>query len=369
MKFTCLIENLKRGVAISEKVTNQNLTLPVLSNILLTTDNNKLKISATDLELGLNYYVPGKVEEKGSILIPSRIFVSVISNFKGDKINLETDGNKLIIKTDKSDLVIQGGNEDEFPIIPSIDCVQFIEINSKDLELILTQVVRSAGAGLSKPELNSVYCYQADKELFFVSTDTFRLSEKRLNKTQYKENITEKIVSIIPIKTAMEVLKIIQGMESSSVKIFINTNQIFFDFGNANLISRLIEGEYIQYKNIIPTSFETEGTFDKKELVDAVKLVSLFSSKVNDIFVEIDTKTKEIIIKSQEVTVGQGVYKISGDVKGKDVVMSFNYRYLLDGLDSLSGNQVFMGFNQDRPVLLKSTEDESYIYITAPIKI
>jgi DNA polymerase-3 subunit beta len=369
MKFTCLIENLKKGVVISEKITNQNLTLPVLSNILLTADGNKLKISATDLELGLNYFVPGKVDEKGSILIPSRIFNSVISNFKGDKINLETNGNKLIIKTDQSDLVIQGGNEEEFPIIPSMDSIQFIEMNNKDLEIILNQVIRSAGAGLSKPELNSVYCYQENKELFFVSTDTFRLSEKRLNKNQYKENISEKIVSIMPIKTAQEVLKIIQGLESGSMKIFINTNQIFFDFGNANLISRLIEGEYIQYKNIIPTNFETEGMFDKKELVDAIRLVSLFSSKVNDIFVEIDTKSKELIIKSQEVSVGQGVYKISGDVSGKDVVMSFNYRYLLDGLESLQGNKVFMGFNQDRPVLLRSSDDESYIYITAPIKI
>jgi len=369
MKFTCLIENLKKGVAISEKITNQNLTLPVLANILLTADDNKLKISATDLELGLNYYVAGKVEEKGSVLIPARIFTSVISNFKGDKITLETDGNKLIIKTDNSDLVIQGGNEDDFPIIPSIDCVQFIELNSKDLEIILTQVVRSAGSGLSKPELNSVYCYQENKELFFVSTDTFRLSEKKLNKNQYKENITDKITSIIPIKTALEVLKIIQGMESSNVKIFINTNQIFFDFGCANLISRLIEGEYIQYKNIIPVNFETEGIFDKRELMDAIKLVSLFSSKVNDIFVEVNTKEKVIIIKSQEISVGKGEFKINGEVKGKDATMSFNYRYLLDGLDSLAGNRVFMGFNQDRPVLLKNIDEENFIYITAPIKI
>ena len=187
MKFTCLIENLKKGISISEKITSQNITLPILSYILLTTDTNKLKISATDLELGLNYFIPGKVEEKGSVLIPSRIFANIINNFEGDKITLEVQDNKLTIQNDKTHLVIQGGSEEEFPIIPNIDAAQFIEINSKDLLISLNQVLRSAGAGLSKPELNSVYCYQQDKDLYFVTTDTFRLSEKKILKNKYQE--------------------------------------------------------------------------------------------------------------------------------------------------------------------------------------
>ena len=171
MKFTCLIENFKKGVSVSEKITSLNLSLPILNNILLTTtSNNKLQISATDLEIGLNFLVSGKVEEKGSILIPSRLLANLLNNLKDEKITLETKDNTLKIQTKNSEFTIQGANQEEYPIIPQIDSLQYFEINSKLLESSLIKLVKSAGAGLSRPELNSVYLYQKNND-FFQSID------------------------------------------------------------------------------------------------------------------------------------------------------------------------------------------------------
>ncbi|HRZ29790.1 MAG TPA: DNA polymerase III subunit beta, partial [Candidatus Paceibacterota bacterium] len=288
MKFTCLTSNLKKALNVCEKITNRNLSLPILNNILIKTFKNQLQLVSTDLELGLNYFVNGEVIEEGEIIIPAKLLLGLISNLKEEKITLETKKDKLYIQTKDFDLNIQGFDSTDFPIIPKIKSEDYLEIESQEFLKTLSQVIKSANAGFNKPELNSVYFHYNKENMFFVSTDSFRLSEKQLNKSSYKFNGDQEIKMIVPIKTINEVMLILQNFEdiNDKVKVFFSNNQIFFDFGSVNLISRLIEGEFPNYKNIIPKNFQTKIQIDKNNLIESIKLISLLSSQIKDINIQ-----------------------------------------------------------------------------------
>lgn len=371
MKFTCLTTNLKRGIGISEKITNKNLSLPILNNILIKTNKNKLQIMATDLEIGLNYFVLGEIKEEGSLLVPSRMLIGLLNNLKEEKITLETKGDKLYIQTKDFDLNIQGFPSEEFPIIPSIESDNYIEIDSSVLLQTFNQVVKSASAGFNKPELSSVYITIDDGNLLFVSTDSFRLSEKKVGQNHFKINGKKDIKLIIPSKTIAEIIKILQNVDDVDVKtkIYYSNNQVFFDFGNANLISRLIEGEFPNYQTIIPKTFQTKVNINKNDLGESIKLVSLFSSKIKDLNIQLDVKKQEMIIKGEDASTGEGVYRLKCMIDGDDAKVCFNYSYILDGLEELTNEDIFFGINEDGPALIKSSVDENYIYVLMPIRI
>jgi len=371
MKFTCLTSNLKKALNICEKITNRNLSLPILNNILIKTGKNQLQLISTDLELGLNYYINGEVLMEGDIIIPAKLLLSLVSNLKEEKITLETKKDKLYIQTKDFDLNIQGFDSTDFPIIPQIKSEDSLEIDSRELLLSLSQVIKSANAGFNKPELNSIYFNFDKNNMFLVATDSFRLSEKQLNKSFYKFNGDKEIKMIVPIKTINEVILILQNFEdiNEKVKIFFSNNQIFFDFGSVNLISRLIEGEFPNYKNIIPKTFQTKIQINKINLIESIKLISLMSSQIKDINIQIDSKKQEMVLKGSDTNKGEGVYRLKGMIEGYDAKICFNYSYILDGLESVNSDEIFMGISEDSPALIKSTSDDSFIYVLMPIRI
>ena len=371
MKFTCLTTNLKKAINVCEKITNRNLSLPILNNILIKTVKNQLQLVTTDLEIGLNYYVAGEVKEEGSIIIPAKLLLGLINNVKEEKITLETKKDKLYIQTKDFDLNVQGFDSTDFPIIPRIESEDSLEIEANELLSTLNQVIKSANAGFNKPELNSVYFNVDNDEMFFVSTDSFRLSEKQLSKSAYKFSGKKDVKMIVPIKTIQEVILILQNFDdiNNKIKIYFSNNQVFFDFGNVNLISRLIEGEFPNYKNIIPKTFQTKVQVNKEALAESIKLISLLSSQIKDLNIQFDSKKQEMILKGSDVNKGEGVYRLKCVIDGYDAKICFNYSYILDGLDCINSDEVFFGINEDSPALIKSTGDDNFIYVLMPIRI
>lgn len=232
-------------------------------------------------------------------------------------------------------------------------------------------MIKSANAGFNKPELNSVYFNFDKNDMFLVSTDSFRLSERELNKSFYSFNGNKEVKIIVPAKTINEVILILQNFEdiNEKVKIFFSNNQIFFDFGSVNLISRLIEGEFPNYKNIIPKTFQTKIQINKSNLIESIKLISLLSSQIKDINLQIDVKKQEVILKGADANKGEGTYRLKCVIEGYDSKMCFNYSYILDGLESINSEEIFMGISEDSPALIKATADDSYIYVLMPIRI
>jgi len=374
MKFTTLVDNLKKAVMLAERITGRNLTLPILSNILITSDKNKIYISATDLELGIKLAVSGKMEEEGKIAIPVKTFSSFLNSLSEEKVILKEEKNTLKVKTDNYEADFQGVSADDFPIIPSIKTEKYIEIEKNILGKAIEQILPSISYNSTKPELNGVFIKLNKSGLELVGTDSFRLARKIINTNNIKTNIKDEISVIVPLRTMQELLRILQGdteEESSLVRISSDPNQIQFSLEDIRLVSRLINAEYPKYSSIIPADFENKVLISKKELLEAVKVVGLFSGKINDTKFKIDPQKKEIIIEAQDPSLGKSHTTVHPqEVSGINLDISFNYRFLLDGLNSVGEETVFLGLNKEvNPGLLRGEKDNSFIYILMPIKI
>lgn len=372
MKFITLVENLKRAVSLAEKATTKNLTLPILSNLLIQSDKGQLKISATDLEIGLNVYVMGKIEEDNDkITVSAKTLNSFLTNLNEEKISLETKNNNLRLKSGSFEAIIQGISAEEFPIIPQIKTEKHLELNIGDFINAFNQVINSAAIA-GRPELNGVLIKFEGENLKLVATDSYRLSEKTILASSFKTNIKDPVSVICPLRTSQEVLRIAQELKGDieTVKIYLEPNQIFFDFNFLNLISRVLDGNFPDYEAIIPRDFKTKLVFNRKSLIESVKITGLFSSRINDLKLKINPKDNELKLEAEESGLGHGHSELKGKIDGEALEISFNYRYLLDGLNNLNSSEVFLGFNDDNsPALIKAPDDKSYLYILMPIKI
>ena len=378
MKFITLVETIKKAINAAEKITGKNLTLPVLSNILLKTNDNKLHILATDLEMGIELIITGKTEKEGKFVIPAKTFANFLNNLSEEKISIEEKSSALVVKSGKYNSTFQGFNPEEFPIIPETKTEKYIELEKKDLKEALEQVLPSISYSSPKAELNGVLLKLEASEnkgvLKLVGTDSFRLAEKIILASKIKTNIKNDLEVIIPLRTAQEVARLIQenlDNGSSLIRIIPEPNQIQFSFSDIRVVSRLINADYPKYSSIIPKEFENKAILNKKELSEAVKIIGLFSGKINDIKFKFDCAKKEIILEAQDLSLGKSQTIISPqEISGNNLEISFNYRFFLDGLSAIQGDEVLICLNQEsNPGLVQDKNDKNFVYILMPIKL
>jgi len=369
MKLIILKDNFKKGLSCVERIVADNTSLPILKNILIKIIDNKIKISATNLELGIEKFISGKILEDGSLTVPFLILNNIISNTDSDRINIEKEGDNIIIKTDNYKAKIQGIQEDEYPIIPKIkNKEKNIEINTDIVKNAFLEIINAAQFSEIRPEISGVLFDFQSTVFKLVATDSFRLAEKTIYDHQFKTNFNQGFKVIIPLKTAQEIIKIFP--DDVSMKIYIDENQILFENEDQKLISRLIEGQYPDYEQIIPKTTETEIILSKEKIKNAVKLVSSLSGKINDIKLSIKNNSKTVEVYSSNNQLGENNYLIPAKIKGPEFdKITFNWRYLLDAIKPIKTENIFMGVNGDnKPTIIKSPEESSYFYILMPIK-
>ncbi|MEK7193743.1 MAG: DNA polymerase III subunit beta [Patescibacteria group bacterium] len=371
MKIIVLRKNLKDGLGIISGVKSTNVNLPILKNFLIETIDNKIKLSATNLELAITCYVSGKIIEKGALTVPLDIFFNIINNLSDERINIEIKSNNIIIQTDNYEAKIQGINKDEFPIIPQIiNNKSFIEISNQAVIESLNSIINSAQFSETRPELNgALFDYQINL-IKLAATDSFRLSEKIIYDDKFKSPINNNFKLIIPSKTIQEAIKAFSSLpENTQAYIYFEPNQIMFKNENIEIISRLVNGEFPDYQPIIPKTTETELILNKEKLISALKLTSAFTQRLNEIKIIIKENTKNIEVYSSSQGLGENQYLIPTKIKGPTTEAVFNWRFLLDGVKPLKTESVFFGLNGgNKPALIKSPDDGSYLYILMPIK-
>lgn len=367
MKLILIKNNLKDGLAAVERASGENLNLPILKNVFIESQDNNIKLTTTNLEIAINYSVPGKVVESGKITVPISVFLNIINNLQNERLNLEKKNQNLEIKTDNYEATIQGLPPEEFPIIPKIkNNKEFIEIKTELFKEVLNQVISSAQFSDLRPELNSVLFSFSLDALKVVATDSFRLSERTLPINQLTTNHEQEFKILIPLKTSQELLRVLK--ENEVLKIYHDQNQVLFATERFELISRLVEGVFPEYEAIIPKKFETEVVLDKEEFVNAVKVTSVLGSRISEVRIKIPENKKNIEIFSADQAIGENKYLVPAKIQGKPKEISFNWRYLLDGLKALKTKSVFLGANEEnKPVLIKSPGETYYFYILMPI--
>jgi len=379
MKITILKEKLKEGISIVERISSKSLNLPILNNILITTEKNFVNLSATDLEIGIKWWSLVKTEREGKITIPSRILSNLVNFLPNKPINLEIKDLNLVINCENYQTLLKGVNPEDFPIIPQISTTEKISVNSKNFCQNLNQIVDIANYSSSKPEISGVFLSFQKNLVIMAATDSFRLGEKKLTLNSEDINISQGYSLIIPQRAAKEIINIF-GEKENNLNIYFSPNQVLFEIlmpethhPQIHLISRLIEGEYPNYQEIIPKKYETSVFFLKDEIINHIKSASLFSGKINEIKLKIDPKKNQVDFYSQSPDIGEYHSFLNVKVEGKPCEISFNYRFLLDGLLSIVSKEkkpevVLELINSEKPGVLRLKGDDSYLYLVMPIK-
>ena len=363
MKMVCIKKNLTHGLQTTSRVVGGVNSLPILNNILFKTDQGRLRISGTNLEMAVNTWVAGKVEEEGEITIPAKLVSEYIHNLAAEKVTLKTEKLTLKIEGENTETHIKGLPAEEFPLIPDTGEEVFGKLDGEVLKKAISEVVFAAAYSEAQPEISGVLFRFSGNNLELAATDRYRLAESRVNMEQAAPE--EKQI-IVPARAVSEIGRILgQGV----VEIFLREGQACFKNQETEIITRLIDGQYPDYKQIIPTSFSSQAEFDRVALSQAIKAASLFAADNNNIELEF-LPGKELVVAAASAQVGDSRIRVAGDVGGTKNKIIFNYRYLLDCLNILPDEKVVLKvISETAPVAIAPAKRQDFLYIVMPIKV
>lgn len=363
MKVECIKEKIRNAVSLAEKITGKNLTLPVLSTILLIVKDKVIKIRSTNLDLGIEIEIPAKVEKEGVIAIQGVILNSFLSNIYDTTVILESINNNLSVITNNSSTLIKSTPHDDFPTLPNISQGQSFTLPAQKLITGLKSVWYSAGTSDIKPEISSINIYTDSGNIIFVATDSFRLAEKKISFSR-KEEISS---ILIPFKNISEVIRAFNDL-SGDIIVRFNSNQISFQHDGIYLTSRLIDGTFPDYRQILPKGFKTEVIVLKQDLINSLKTTHLFADKFNQINIKINPRDKFFRFCSKNFDIGENVVKVDAALSGDPVDLNFNYKYIFDCFQSITKDSVSLQLNgESRPLIMQGVGDRTFTYLIMPL--
>lgn len=382
MKLVCTQENFKKAVFDTERVTGKQKTLPILNNILLEAEKGRLKFSATNLEVGVISGVGAKVEAEGKITIPAKIISSFVNNLpESETITVDAGDQMLTVSSGRYQAKIKGLSAQDFPIIPKMDGDFCFSVSAPLLKEYISKVLVCVSPNETRPELTGVNMLLFPNEVVMAGTDSFRLAETVLPFAEapgenYSLLLSRLSSVIIPAATLSEIVRVISPL-TEKVSFSIEENQIFFEMDNVQIVSRLINGKYPEYKQIIPQSFATRAVLPKEDFARAIRLAGVFSgSKASgEVKLQLNSEKGEIRISAQSQETGENEGVLKADITGPDQEINFNPRYLLDGISSIVTTQAaFLSNSASSPAGLRAIDEEKgtvlekYTYIVMPIK-
>jgi DNA polymerase-3 subunit beta len=362
MKLKVTQENLAKALNTVARVANTRNTLPILANVMIKTVGNRLSVAATNLDIAITHYIGSKVAEEGAITVPARLMQDFVTSLPSGIIDLKLDDYKLDITTDKYQSVINGVSAEEFPVMPAIGENKTWTVPAKGFKKALQQVIIAASSDEARPTLTGVYLHTNDGFLYVVATDSYRLAEKKLMKT------TDTVDLLVPATAMHDLLRII-GDNDENVEIMSDDQQVLFRVGDVELVARLIEGKYPDYRKLIPAAFATEATLNRADFVNITKVSSLFAREsAGSVTIKVDEKDKAVSIRSVASQLGENTASANGEISG-DGDITLNSRYLLDALGAFGDESVTFSFNGKlEPSILKDKKNPSYVHVIMPLK-
>lgn len=362
MKLQVTQENLNRALGSVARVANSRGTLPILANVLIKTDNNRLSLSATNLDIAITHFIGAKVGDGGSITVPARLMQDFVGSLPDGTISLDLQETKLHVTTDQYQSVVNGIVADDFPVMPAIGDGKKWKLPADNLKKALQQVVFAASNDETRPVLTGVLMQTFEGELRMAATDSYRLAEKRLGKNK------EDVSLLIPASSMQDLLRVL-GDAEGDVTVTHDEQLILFQVGDVELVTRLVEGKYPDYRKLIPEKFDTEATLKRADLVNVTKVSSLFAREsAGSVTIEMDEGANKLSIRSVASQLGENTASAEAKVTGSGSI-TLNSRYLLDALNVLHGDEVTFGFNGKlEPTRLLDPAAPDYQHIIMPLK-
>ena len=364
MKLECVKDKLLDAISKAEKIVGKNLTLPVLSYLMLEAKDNFLKVIATNLNLGIEIDIPINLKEEGKIAVLGGVLNGLVAgDLKSNKVSLETLGDTLKVVTDNNSAILKSCESGDFPTIPKLDDKKHFLIDSKKLMKGLKSVWYSSSTSNIKPELSSVLVYLENNDLVFVATDSFRLAEIKVDGGGIKDFGS----ILIPFDSIPEILGVFDNSEGN-MKIYLTKNQIAFEYNNIYLTSRIIDGNFPDYQQLIPKDFKTEITLLKEDFLASLKVSNIFSDKFNKVVFDIDPQNKKFEIISKNNDVGETNNRIDSVMEGAPVSINFNQKYIMDCFQSINTDSISLKFNGlNKPMVIRSVPDAHFTYLVMPM--
>ena len=363
MKLVVTQENLAKALQVVGRVASGKTPLPILNNILFRTDENRLLLAATNLEIAIAQHIGGKIEQEGAITAPARLMSEFISNLPKGNVSLEADGTKLHIKSGTYESTIHGMAPDEFPALPDISAQQTVTVPVATMKRAIQQTVLVASSDDTRPVLTGVYCHTHDGSLYFAATDGYRLAERLVSKTD------QAIEAIIPAQTLQDVLRVVTD-ESNDITMIFDENQVRILVDDVEITSRLIDGAFPDYRQLIPTTTDIAVTLAKDEFGRITKIASLFARESGG-SVTLNAKHQEqkLSIHSVASQLGENTSEAEADVTA-DGQVTLNSRYLLEALGCIDSAKLEFSFSGKlSPCVLAAAETErDYKHIIMPLK-
>ncbi|MBI2338146.1 DNA polymerase III subunit beta [Candidatus Daviesbacteria bacterium] len=365
MKFTVLQQDLLPSLQAVARSVGVRSTLPVLDNVLFLVEGKRLKIAATNLEVGVIKHINVEVESPGEITVPAKTLVELVSGLGQNNLRLVAEGDVLNIESGKLKASINGISASEFPVIP-LSAGPGINF-PKEAFLTSSQILFASAVDEGRPVLTGILTEVSDGKLDFVATDGFRLAHRRLDVPKDQAQFR----SLIPRRTFEEVLRLISEEEVDEVNIATseNQNQIVFTLGNTVVSSRLIEGQFPAWGKIIPQKIVSRAMVEKDELLKAIKLAAIFAKNEANIVV-LTTKKGILKLESHTKEVGSQENEIEGEIEGEELKIAFNTKFLLDAVSNSPATQIMMEFSGSLSAsLIKPMGIEGLEYIVMPVRL
>ncbi len=374
MKLSCLQENLNRGLNIVGRAVATRTTLPITQNVLIMTDQSRLKLAATNLEMAISGWIGAKVEEEGAITVPARLLTEFVSTLPNDKIdmNLLPKSKTLELKCARFEARISGVDAKDFPPIPTVEDGVQTSVSALALHQAIRQVVFAAASEESRPVLTGVDALFDGNQLTLAAADGFRLAVYKLT---LESPVSEKTEVIIPARTLSE-LDRLMGDEKEVVAIQVNSrkSQALFRLSNIELVSQLVQGNFPQYNQLIPQSYGSRAVVDVAQFLRAVKTASIFARDSSGIvrLMAVPSGSElnpgKLIVSARAEEVGDDVGEIDAAIDGTEVKIAFNGKYMLDVLSVLPQEKVALETtSSSSPGVLRPVGTDNYIHVVMPM--
>ena len=372
MKVSCLQENLTRGLSIVGRGVSTRGTLPILGNVLVKTDGGRLKLTATNLEIGVNCWVPAKIEDEGAITVPAKLFTDFVNSLPAGPIDiaLNVRTKTVHLKSATTEANMKGLDAEEFPIIPAIPDKPTTRMAQGVLRRMISEVAFVAATDDSRPVLTGVLTTFEANEVTMAAADPYRLSVRR---APLLTKVEPKVEIIIPARSLFEVARIVDDSDSPvDILVTPNGSQVIFHTEEADLVSRIIEGQFPNYRQVIPTSHATKVTVARDDLLKATKLASYFARDAANIvrFTVDPAQEVPLVVSATAAEIGDNTSRVDATVEGQATAIAFNSRFVADALGSLAASEVALELGGPlAPGVVRIVGDDSYLHVVMPLRI
>ena len=369
MKFSCYRDNILKAINSVVKGVASKTTMPILEGILIQTNDNDIKLTTYDLEIGIEYVMECEVQEQGSIVVNAIMFSEIIRKLPDTEISISiNDKNLLEIECEGSLYKLATMNPEEFPELPKIEVENSIEIEQNNLKNMIRKTIFAVSSEESRPIFTGCLFEIKENRLNVVAVDGFRLALR----STVLENQSSNFSAVIPGKTLNEVNKILAD-SFDMVKIGVAKNQALFEMDNCKIVTRILDGEFLKYETVIPSNWETRVRVNKNSIQNCFERISLISSSVIEkekkYPVKVSVDIGKIVISCTNQT-GEAKEEIFVSTEGKNLEAGFNPKYFLDSLKAIDDEEVFIEFGTKiSPCIVKSVENNDYTYMILPIRL